>query len=149
MGRFVRVLGGSALSVAMVVGLAACGTSTTGTSSLTVELTNLVGAQGSQLRAELIKNVDYGQKAPVWEFLTTEVPASPFAYTGTVENLPDGDFSLAVIAGSEKKTQAAAVKGQGCEMTLTLGKGEHATIAIDGLNEFGEKGYGDCRATTK
>lgn len=144
-----RILGPSAAAVAMTVGLAACGTETTGTSSLTVELTNLVGAEGSQLRAELTKKVDYGQKPPIWEFLTTTVSTSPFAHTGTVEDLPDGDFTLVVLAGSDEKSKAAEVKGQGCEITVTLGEGERATFAIEGLNEFGEQGYGACRATRK
>ncbi|MGB7962345.1 MAG: hypothetical protein WCF12_05205 [Propionicimonas sp.] len=149
MSGFGRVLGVSALALATAAGLAGCGSDTSGTSSLTVELTDLVGAEGTQLRAELRKTAGYFEEAPVWEFLTTTVSDSPFAQTGTVEELPDGEFTLVVLAGSDEKSKVAEVKGQGCEMTLALGKGEHATIAIDGLNEFGEKGYGECRATRK
>lgn len=49
-----------AVCVPMGLLLGACGedvVETTGTNTLTVEVTNLVGAQGSELTAELSKNV--------------------------------------------------------------------------------------------
>ncbi len=134
----------------LVVGVVGCGQDdepTTGTNSLTVEVVNLVGAEGSQLEGELSKNVDYGQTAPTWALLTTNVTASPFSYSETVEALPEGEFDLTVQAGSAEKSEAAKVKGQACEMSLTLGKDEKVTVTIDGLNEFGDKGYGECSAT--
>ena len=120
---------------------------TTGTNTLTVEVTNLVEAQGSELTAELSKNVDYMQKAPVWTLLTTSVTSSPFSYSDTVPQLPEGEFDLSVRAGSDKGTEAAKVKGQACEMSFTMGRDESVTITIDGLNDFGDKGYGPCVAT--
>jgi hypothetical protein len=142
----------TALAVFVPVGLllGACGedvVETTGTNTLTVEVTNLVGAQGSELTAELSKNVDYLQEAPVWTLLTTSVTASPFSYSDTVQQLPEGEFDLSVRAGSEKDTKVATVKGQACGMSFTMGRDESVTIAIDGLNEFGDKGYGPCTAT--
>lgn len=130
--------------------LGACGqevVETTGTSTLTVEVANLVGASGSELTAELTKNVDYGQEAPVWTALATSVTASPFSYSDTVAQLPEGEFGLTLKAGSDKQTETAKGKGQGCEMTFLLGQDENVTIAIDGLNDFGDKGYGPCAAT--
>ena len=140
------------LAVFVPVGLllGACGedvVETTGTNTLTVEVTNLVGAQGSELTAELSKNVDYLQEAPVWTLLTTSVTASPFSYSDTVPQLPEGEFDLSVRAGSDKGAEAAKGKGQACEMSFTMGRDESVTIAIDGLNEFGDKGYGPCTAT--
>jgi hypothetical protein len=120
---------------------------TTGTNSLSVEVTELVGAQGSQLSAELAKSVDYLQKAPTWTLLTTTVTSSPFDFSDTVARLPEGEFGLFVQAGSEGKSEKDQVKGQGCEMTVQLGKDEKVSISIEGLNEFGDKGYGQCRAT--
>ena len=129
--------------------LAACGEDvvTTGTNTLTVEVTNLLGAQGSELTAELRKNVDYTQTAPVWTLLTTSVTASPFSYSDTVPQLPEGEFDLSVMAGSQKQSEVARVKGQACEMSFTMGRDESVTITIDGLNDFGDKGYGPCAAT--
>lgn len=140
------------LAVLVPVGLllGACGedvVETTGTNTLTVEVTNLVGAQGSELTAELGMNVDYLQEAPVWTLLTTSVTASPFSYSDTVPQLPEGEFDLSVRAGSDKDTEMAKSKGQACEMSFTMGRDETVTIAIDGLNEFGDKGYGPCAAT--
>jgi hypothetical protein len=140
------------LAVFVPVGLflGACGedvVETTGTNALTVEVANLVGAQGSELTAELSKNVDYMQKAPVWTLLTTSVTASPFSSSDTVQQLPEGEFDLSVRAGSDKDAEVAKVKGQACEMSFTMGRDESVTIAIDGLNEFGDKGYGPCTAT--
>jgi hypothetical protein len=54
-----------AMCVALI-GSTGCGrdtVETTGTNSWAVEVTEMVGAQGSQLSAELTKNVDYLQKA--------------------------------------------------------------------------------------
>ncbi len=139
-----------ALCIPLTIVLSSCGqeeVNTTGTNSLTVEVTNLVGAQNSELTAEMGMNVDYGQEAPVWTFLTTTVTGSPFSSADTLEKLPEGQFDLTVLAGSDTKTEAAKVKGQGCEMTFQMGKDETLTIAIDGLNEFGDKGYGPCAAT--
>ena len=110
-------------------------------------MTNLVGAQGSELTAELSKNVDYLQKAPVWTLLTTSVTSSPFSYSDTVPQLPEGEFDLSVRAGSDQDTEVAKVKGQACEMSFMMGRDERVTITIDGLNEFGDKGYGPCVAT--
>ena len=147
------VMGKSALALALClplgVGLSACGSDveSTGTNTLTVEVTNLVGAQDSELRGELSLNVDYGQQAPTWQLLTTTVTASPFSYRDTVEQLPEGEFNLTILAGSDEKSQAADVKGQGCEMAFTMGKDQSVTITVDGLNEFGDKGYGPCNAT--
>lgn len=141
------------LAVCVPVGglfLGACGqdvVETAGTNTLTVEVTNLVGAQGSELTAELSKNVDYMQKAPVWTLLTTSVTGSPFSDSVTVTQLPEGEFDLSVTAGSDKGTEVAKVKGQACEMSFTMGRDESVTITIDGLNEFGDKGYGPCAAT--
>jgi hypothetical protein len=135
---------------APLIGLTGCGrdtVETTGTSSLTVEVTELVGAQGSQLSAELSKNVDYLEKAPTWTLLTTTVTSSPFAFSDTVAQLPEGEFGLFVQAGLQGTSQKDQVKGQGCEMTVVLGKDEKVSISIDGLNEFGDKGYGQCKAT--
>jgi hypothetical protein len=134
----------------LAVGLGGCAPGevvTTGTSTVTVEVVDLVGAQGSQLEAELAKNVDYGQTAPTWPLLSTAVTSSPFTFSDTVGSLPEGEFGLSVHAGADGKSQTAVVKGQGCEMTLLVGKDENVTISIDGLNAFGDKGYGDCRAT--
>lgn len=139
-----------AVCVPMGLLLGACGedvVETTGTNTLTVEVTNLVGAQGSELTAELSKNVDYMQTAPVWTLLTTSVTSSPFSYSDTVPQLPEGEFDLSVRAGSDKDTEAAKVKGQACEMSFTMGRDETVTITIDGLNAFGDKGYGPCEAT--
>ena len=110
-------------------------------------MTNLLGAQGSELTAELRKNVDYTQTAPVWTLLTTSVTASPFSYSDTVPQLPEGEFDLSVMAGSQKQSEVARVKGQACEMSFTMGRDENVTITIDGLNDFGDKGYGPCAAT--
>ena len=139
-----------ALCVPGAIWIGGCGeraVETTGTSTLTVEVTDLVGAQGSELSAEMVKNVDYLEKAPVWTFLTTTVDASPFTYSDTVAQLPEGEFGLMVRAGSDKQTEIAKGKGQGCEMTFQLGEGESVTITITGLNDFGDKGYGPCAAT--
>ena len=97
------------LAVCFPVGLllGACGedvVETTGTNTLTVEVTNLVGAQGSELTAELSQNVDYLQTAPVWSLLTTSVTASPFSYSDTVPQLPEGEFDLSVVIdGGERR----------------------------------------------
>lgn len=150
MTRLARRVLASALCIPLAVGVCGCGqdeVATTGTNTLTVEVVNLVGAQGSDLSAELSKNVDYGQQAPVWTLPATPVTGSPFAHSETLTQLPEGEFDLTVRAGSDQKTQAAAVKGQACEMSLVMGKDETVTITIDGLNEFGDKGYGDCAAT--
>jgi hypothetical protein len=32
-------------------------------------------------------------------------------------------------------------------MSVTLGADEQVTVSIAGLNEFGDKGYGECKAT--
>jgi hypothetical protein len=139
-----------AVYVPMGLLLGACGddvVETTGTNTLTVEVTNLVEAQGSELTAELSKNVDYTQKAPVWTLLTTSVTSSPFSYSDTVPQLPEGEFDLSVRAGSDKGTEPAKVKGQACDMSFTMGRDESVTITIDGLNDFGDKGYGPCVAT--
>jgi hypothetical protein len=139
-----------ALCIPMGLLLGACGedvVETTGTNTLTVEVTNLVGAQGSELTAELSKNVDYMQKAPVWTFLVTSVTSSPFSYSDTVPQLPEGEFDLSVTAGSDKDAEATKAKGQSCEMSFTMGRDESVTITIDGLNPFGDKGYGPCAAT--
>lgn len=147
--RSVRV-GAFALALPLVLGVSACGKDveqTTGTNSLTIELSQLVNATGSELTAELRKNVDYGKTAPTWSFPAAAVTASPFTYRGTVDNLPEGEFDLTVQSGLAGTSQKAQVKGQACEMSLRLGKDEKATIAITGLNEFGDKGYGECRAT--
>ena len=133
-----------------VVWMGGCGqdvTTETGTNSLTLEVVDLVGAQGSQLGADMIKKVDYGQKPPVWNFLDTAVPESPFSYSETVQQLPEGEFDLMVRAGSDKSGEVAQGKGQGCEMTFQLGRDESVTITITGLNDFGDKGYGPCSAT--
>ena len=138
-----------ALCLPAALWLGSCGQGAdqaTGTSSLTIEVVNLVGAQGSQLSAELVKNVDYLEKAPMWTFLTTDVDASPFEYSDTQGLLPEGEFGLMVRAGSDKQTETAKGKGQGCEMTVLLGKDEAVTVSIDGLNDFGDKGYGPCAA---
>lgn len=134
----------------MVVGVVGCGQDderATGTNALTVEVVNLVGAEGSQLTGELSKNVDYGHTAPTWPLLSTTVTASPFSFSDTVAQLPEGEFDLTVQAGLAGTSEAAKVKGQACELSLTLGKDEKVTVTIDGLNEFGEKGYGECAAT--
>jgi len=139
-----------AVCVPMGLLLGACGedvVETTGTNTLTVEVTNLVGAQGSELTAELSQNVDYMQKAPVWTLLTTSVTSSPFSYSDTVPQLPEGEFDLSVRAGSDKGTDVTKVKGQACDMSFTMGRDESVTITIDGLNDFGDKGYGPCVAT--
>lgn len=139
-----------AACVPLTIGLGGCAPDpvvTTGTNTLTVEVVDLVGAQGSQLQAELTKNVDYMQNAPTWALLSTSVTSSPFTFSGTVMSLPEGEFGLSVHAGAEGKSQTAAVKGQGCDMSFLLGKDEKVTISIDGLNAFGDKGYGECRAT--
>ena len=139
-----------AVSVPMGLLVGACGqdvVETTGTNTLTVEVTNLVGAQGSELTAELRENVDYLQEAPVWTLLTTSVAASPFSYSDTVPQLPEGEFDLVVRAGSDKDAEAAKVKGQACEMSFTMGRDERVRITIDGLNAFGDKGSGPCAAT--
>ena len=139
-----------AVGVPLGLLLGACGedvVETTGTNTLTVEVANLVGAQGSELTAELSKNVDYFQEAPVWTFLTTPVTGSPFSYSDTVPQLPEGEFDLSVRAGSEKGTETGEVKGQACEMSFTMGRDERVTITIDGLNDFGDKGYEPCTAT--
>jgi hypothetical protein len=131
-----------------LIGVVGCGqVESTGTSSLTVEMRDLVGARGSELSAELRKDVDYGQTAPTWTFLTATVTSSPFAFTDTVGQLPEGEFDLVVTAGSAGKSQVEKVKGQGCEMRLVLAEGAQVTISIDGLNQFGT-GYGECNATT-
>lgn len=133
-----------------MLGVAGCGqdpVQTTGTNSLTVQVNGLVGAKGSQLTAELSKGVDYGQTAPTWTVISTTVTSSPFASSGSVEQLPEGEFGLVVLAGSAGKSEVEQVKGQGCEMTVVLGRDEQVTIAIDGLNQFGAKGYGECAAS--
>jgi hypothetical protein len=99
------------------------------------------------LTAELGRNVDYTQEAPVWTFLVTSVTGSPFSYSDTVPQLPEGEFDLSVRAGSDKDVETAKAKGQACEMSFTMGRDESVTITIDGLNEFGDKGYGPCAAT--
>jgi hypothetical protein len=138
-----------AVCIPMGTLLGACGqdVETTGTNTLTVEVSNLVGAQGSELTAELIKDVDYMQKAPVWTLLTTTVTGSPFSYSDTVRQLPEGEFTLLVKAGSDKGTELAKVKGQACEVTFTMGRDETVTITMDGLSEFVDKGYEPCMAT--
>lgn len=150
MSGIARVLGVVGAAVVLVAGSTACGrdvSADVGTNSLTVQVTNLVGAQGSQMHGELIRNVDYLDRAPVWQLLTVDVTGSPFSASDTVDQLPEGEYDLTIVAGSDSKSQAAGVKGQGCEMSLTLGKDDHATLVIDGLNEFGDKGYGPCNAT--
>ncbi len=146
-----RAFAVGAVFLALTVAVAGCGEDErpTGTSSLTVELTNLVGAAGSQTRADLSQDAgDYFSQTPTWEFLTTEATSSPYSVTDTVAQLPEGDFLLSITAGSDEDSQGASVKGQGCEMTLTLGQGEDVTITIDGLNEFADQGgYGECAAT--
>jgi hypothetical protein len=142
---------GVALGIPLALGVAGCGQDevvTVGTNTLTVEVTNLVGADGSQLAAELTKNVDYGQTAPTWQMFGSDVTASPFSASATLERLPEGEFGLTLNAGVAGDSQKEQVKGQGCEMSFVLGKDETVTIRIDGLNAFGDKGYGDCRATT-
>lgn len=139
-----------ALALCLPVAVVGCGQdeeATTGSNSVTVEVVDLVGATGSELNAELRKNVDYGQTPPVWTLLTTTVTDSPFTYRDTVAQLPEGEFDLAVMAGSDGKSESATVKGQGCGMAFTLGKDETVTVSIAGLHEFGEKGYGECTAT--
>jgi hypothetical protein len=64
-----------------------------------------------------------------------------------VPQLPEGEFDLSVRAGSDKGTEAAKIKGQACDMSFTMGRDESVTITIDGLNDFGDKGYGPCVAT--
>jgi hypothetical protein len=139
-----------ALCVPLAMGLSSCGqeeVDTTGTNTLTVEVANLVGAQDSELTAEMSMNVDYGQEAPVWTLLTTTVTGSPFSFADSLEQLPEGEFDLMVRAGSDEQTEGAKGKGQGCEMTFVMGTDETVTIAIDGLNEFADKGYEPCAAT--
>jgi hypothetical protein len=138
-----------ALCVPLVIGLSSCAQEAvdiTGTNSLTVEVTDLVGAQNSELTAEMTMNVDYGQKAPVWTLITTTVTGSPFSFAESLGQLPEGEFDLTVRAGSDEQTEAAKGKGQGCEMTFVMGKDETVTITIDGLNQFADKGYGPCAA---
>ena len=145
-GRFLMLCA----CVPLVVGVVGCGQDdepTTGTSSLTVEVVNLVGAEGSQLEGEIRKNVDYGQTAPTWPLLSTPVTASPFSFSDTVEQLPEGEFDLTVQSGLAGTSEAAKTKGQACELSLKLGKGEKVTVTIDGLSEFGDNGYGECAAT--
>lgn len=147
--RTIRVVA-LVLVVPLVTGISACGKDaeqTTGTNSLTIELSQLVNATGSDLKAELSKNVDYGKTAPTWSFPTQAVTSSPFSYKGTLDNLPEGEFNLSVQAGLAGTSQKAQVKGQACEMSFLLGNAEKVTIAITGLNEFGDKGYGECKAT--
>lgn len=139
-----------AVTLPLALGVAGCGQDevvTVGTNTLTVEVTNLVGADGSQLTAELSKNVDYGQTAPTWQLFGTDVTASPFSANATLERLPEGGFDLSLNAGVPGESQKEQVKGQGCEMSFTMGRDETVTIRIDGLNAFGDKGYGDCKAT--
>lgn len=150
MARIRWVAGVLAVCVPMGLVVGACGqdvVETTGTNSVTVEVANVVGAQGSTMTGELRKNVDYLQEAPVWALLTTSVTGSPFSYSDTVPQLPEGEFDLMVSAGSDAGSQQAKVKGQACEMTFTMGRDESVTITIDGLNQFGDKGYGPCAAT--
>lgn len=133
-----------------VGGLAACQSQveTTGTNSLTIGIKDLTGAQGSQLNAELSKNVDYLQEVPTWTMFALTVPSTPFSSADTLDGLPEGEFDLLVQAGSPQKSTGAPVKGQGCELSFLLGKDERLQITIDGLNPFvGDRGYGPCRAT--
>lgn len=134
------------------LGLSGCGqdldTVDSGTNTLIVQVQDVTDAQGSALRAELVKNVDPMSKPPVWNFMEADVTTSPFSYSQTVGELPEGEFSLAVIAEPPAGTaQGAAQKGIGCETTLMLGKDDTLTVTIDGLNPFGDKGYGECSAT--
>lgn len=141
---------GLALAVPLALGVAGCGqdeVSTVGTNTLVVEVVNLVDAEGSPLTAELSKDVDYGQTAPTWQLFGADITASPASATDTLENLPEGGFGLSLTAGVSGTSKAAEVKGQGCEMTFLLGRDETVTIRIDGLNTFGDKGYGECAAT--
>jgi hypothetical protein len=145
-----RVVAFAGVVLCLAVGVTGCGqdeVATTGTNSLTVEVVDLVGATGSELRGELSMNVDYGQTAPTWTMLTTPVTASPFTHSDTLGQLPEGEFGLFVTAGSAGTTETAKTKGQGCEMSVTLGADEQVTVSIAGLNEFGDKGYGECEAT--
>jgi hypothetical protein len=134
------------------VGLSGCGedvdTAATGSNTLVVEVVDITDAQGSALRAELAKNVDPMSKPPMWNFLEADVTSSPFAYSETLGDLPEGEFSLAVIAEPPPGTaEGTAQKGIGCDMAFTLGKDDTLTVTIDGLNAFGDKGYGACTAT--
>jgi hypothetical protein len=134
---------------ASLIGLSGCGrdVETTGTNTLTVEVEDLVGAQGSQVRGDLTKNVDYLQQAPIWTVFDTAVTSSPFSTSSTLPGLPEGEFGLTVTAGPGGKSRPEDVKGQGCEMSFLLGKDDKVTVTIAGLNAFGDKGYGECKAT--
>jgi hypothetical protein len=62
--------------------------------------------------------------------LATKVPSSPFTHSHAVGQLTEGEFNLVVMAGSGARSEAGAVKGQGCEMTLKLGRDEKVAVSI-------------------
>ena len=55
-------------------------------------------AVGSTTRAELAKTVDYGQQAPTWTFAEATLESSPATFSDDLADLPEGEFTLAVIA---------------------------------------------------
>lgn len=148
---FTRRIAFAAVMASLATGIASCGadqdTAVTGSNTLTLQVTNVVDAVGSSTRAELVMNVDYGEQAPTWTFAETTLQTSPASFEDTLADLPEGEFSLAVVAepppGSASGT---AQKGVGCEFTFLLGQDEQVTVAINGLNAFGDKGYGECSA---
>lgn len=105
-------------------------------------------AQGAQLRAELVRNVDYGQQPQVCSAFEVPDDASPFTASQTLQQMPQGGFDLLVVAEPAKGTAAGTdQKGVGCDDTFLLGAQEQVTITIDGRNDFSDKGYGPCNAS--
>ena len=151
-GRWLSYVGWVGMSLVLFGGLVACGpqdNSQDGNSqesgSLTVELSGLQGADGTELSATLSEaDVSGLASARTWDFLTTTVPGSPYDYTDTLGEVPPGAYVLGVVAGTDVTSDVAAVKGQGCEMDVTIGPGEAVVLRINGLNQFGDKGYGPC-----
>lgn len=146
-----RIIAAATVLSSVVTGIVACGedqdTTATGTNSLTLAVSNVVDAIGSSTRAELVKNVDYGQQAPTWTFAETTLQTSPASFEDLLSDLPQGEFSLMVVAEpAPESATGAAQKGLGCELSLILGEREDVTVSIDGLNAFGDKGYGQCTA---
>lgn len=59
-------------------------------------------------------------------------------------------FDLSVIAEpAEGTATGTAQEGIGCGMTFAVGEAERVTVTIDGLQDFGDKGYGPCNATVE
>lgn len=121
---------------------------TTGSSTLTIVVVNLMDAEGSRLHGELVKNVEPTRIAPTWAVLRRAVDASPYTASTTLTRMPEGEFSLTVVAEPAGGTASAKEqKGFGCELTFQMGAQRQVTVTINGLDPYGDRGYGTCDAS--